>query len=390
MTEPQKRRTWIWPVLMVVCLGLAAWLMSGADPPPRAEVPEPAFPRFQTPKDKARVDARKTAPPTKPPAVPSPSPETPDGSPAPTREAPPSDPAGHRDPVMTALSKPGGGSALVLEANVLLHSPVGEMILGCMDADARTEIDRVRDRFGVDLFSSIDRVAVQQGMLAVSGHFEQAEWESIFEGMSPEKHGDHGMIYRQPPFAPQEDDAERRPDPEPVIGVWNDELVLIGDSPEEVQAAIDRLEGDAPTGPSPVADREAYGEIYGSVRAEDFTQLLAGSDQPELADLIKRAAERIELHVDARDDVAVVARARGSDTAAMEELSRTLGGALSLGRIQARREGDDDLADLLEHARITPLDGDSTVEIALPQASLRQWLGKCAQPRAADGEAPTP
>lgn len=366
MNAASRKRSWIWPALVVGCLALAAWLMSGADPPARQEVPEPAFPRFQTPKARERAEARKKPSPIKaavPPAAP---------------EESPSPPPSPRDPVMTALARPEGGSTLVLEANVLLHSPVGEMILACMDAEAKKAVDDVRARFGVDLFSSIDRVAVQQGLLVVSGHFAEAEWEAIFEGMAGAEHGDRGMIYA-PPVTEILPEGRQPPSSEPTIGVWNDELVFIGDSPQEVQDAIDRLEGAAPPGPPPIADEQAYGEIYGAVRAEDFTQLLQAGEQSELADLLKRAAEQVELHVDARDDVALVARARGPDTQAMDELSRALGGALSLGRIKARRDGDDDLADLLEHARVTPFEGDSTVELALPQESLRQWLGDCAK-----------
>ena len=196
------------------------------------------------------------------------------------------------------------------------------------------------------------------------------------------------MIYRQPDLAEMAANLDEPLEREPVIGVWNDELVFVGDTPEEVQGAMDRLEGAAPTGPPPIADDQAYGEIYGAVRAEDFTQLLDAGEQSELANLLKRAAEQVELHVDARDDVALVARARGPDKRAMDELSRALGGALSLGRIQARREGDDELAGLLEHAKVSPFEGDSTVELALPQSTLREWLGDCAQAAPAPSPAP--
>jgi hypothetical protein len=29
---------------------------------------------------------------------------------------------------------------------------------------------------------------------------------------------------------------------------------------------------------------------------------------------------------------------------------------------------------------ITPIDGDSTLELALPRSTLREWLGDCASP----------
>ncbi len=363
----------VWPALIVACLALGAWLMSGADPPPRKEVSAPAFPRYQSPKARARAVARRTSPPVAKPAL-----AIEAGAEA---EAPPAPaPLPARDPMITALSRPEGGSALFMEANVLLHSPVGEMLLGCLDADARREIDRVRDRFGVDLFSSIDRVAVQQGLLTVSGHFGDAEWENIFEEFAPREHGDYGMIYSRPDLHDLVGDGGAPLERQPVMGVWNDELVFVGDTPEEVAAAMDRLEGNAPTGPPPIKEHEAYGEIYGTLQAEDFGQLLAGGENTELSELLKRAAERVELHVDARDEVAIVARARGTDTTAMEKLSRALGGALSLGRIKARQDGDDDLAALLEHARVTPFDGDSTLELALPRSTLREWLGDCASP----------
>ena len=59
----------------------------------------------------------------------------------------------------------------------------------------------------------------------------------------------------------------------------------------------------------------------------------------------------MELHVDAMQDVAAVVRVNGQDQAALSDLSRTLGGAVAAGRLQAQASGDRSLAELLDAAR---------------------------------------
>jgi hypothetical protein len=67
----------------------------------------------------------------------------------------------------------------------------------------------------------------------------------------------------------------------------------------------------------------------------------------------------------------------GPDGERVGDLGRSLGGALSLGRLKAKAEGDKDLVELLELARVSQHDGLFTVEVALPLELLEEKLAAC-------------
>jgi hypothetical protein len=106
-------------------------------------------------------------------------------------------------------------------------------------------------------------------------------------------------------------------------------------------------------------------------------RLFAPKDQA-LGARLAAAASRIELHVDAMQDVAAVVRVHGEDPAALSDLARTLGGAIAAGRLEAQASGDAKLAELLDGARVSPEDGRFSLELALPAATLERWFEGCA------------
>jgi hypothetical protein len=85
------------------------------------------------------------------------------------------------------------------------------------------------------------------------------------------------------------------------------------------------------------------------------------------------------LHVDATDDLLLVADVRGPDEELLAELGQSIAGALSLGRLQAVREDDRVLADLLDESRVIPSAGSFQLEVALPLATVERQLGECAR-----------
>jgi hypothetical protein len=85
-------------------------------------------------------------------------------------------------------------------------------------------------------------------------------------------------------------------------------------------------------------------------------------------------------------DVAVVARVSGRDGPALEDLGTAFGAALSAGRLQARLRGDEELSQLLEHARVVR-DGERgfSLELALPVEVLERWFEGCGRAPAGGG-----
>jgi hypothetical protein len=118
---------------------------------------------------------------------------------------------------------------------------------------------------------------------------------------------------------------------------------------------------------------------------------MLASEQDELAERIRETVQRVEIHVDASEDVAVVAEVAGPPGQEMEDLSKLFGAALSMGRLNAMREDNDELAELLDHARvetqarrppgtIKPEEQRFSVDVALPVELLKN-LGPCRRDR---------
>jgi hypothetical protein len=112
------------------------------------------------------------------------------------------------------------------------------------------------------------------------------------------------------------------------------------------------------------------------VSGEDLARTLGGSE-PWAAALVE-AASKVELHLDARRDVALVADVSGDDAHKLEDLGKSLGGALALARVQARAQGDADTAELLGFAQISPPRGNAlSLEVALPLEVVAKRLAFC-------------
>ena len=167
-----------------------------------------------------------------------------------------------------------------------------------------------------------------------------------------------------------------------AVGVWNNQLVMLGRTPDEVKEAIDRVEGRGPDEPSVIPEGSTYGEMYGVMSVEHLTRLL-GPDQAELAQRLRDVAQNVELHVDATSDVALVAEVKGSDEDKVTDLGKSLGAALALARMRAQAEGQKDVAQLLDFANVRP-DGDSfKLEMAVPLEALKERLAFCKEERQA-------
>src|SRR5262249_21861965 len=119
---------------------------------------------------------------------------------------------------------------------------------------------------------------------------------------------------------------------------------------DALTAAIDRIEGRAES-PTPISENHSYGEVYGLLAPDDLAELLP-AEMSGVADTIRRVVRDAELHVDAMSDVNMVASVHGPDPRALDDLGKTLGGALALGRAGARTQDDGTLSELLEHARV--------------------------------------
>jgi hypothetical protein len=335
-------------------LALAAFLMREPEAP-RLRRQELEFPRYPRSHEIERREARKT--------LALPAPNSIDSRPTDEPPAGPSEADAPRplaDPVQVALSSPDD-MAIVLEAGALKDSPIGRMLLACQSPQTLAELERFEQRSGFRPLEQLERIGMTshdgKPVIVLSGDFSGFDLAFNAPDDKVTTVGNARLI-----------DSEAA-----SVAVWNGQMLVIGD-PSGVHAALDRLEGASPAAAPPLAD-EAYGEMYGSLSGQALSRLL-----PEkLRDQLWSAADRVHLHVDATDDLLLVADVRGGDDEKLSELARALAGALSLGRLQAVRDDDPLLADLLDESRVIPSQGSFQLEVALPLSSVERQLGECAK-----------
>jgi hypothetical protein len=314
----------VWLAAAMVLLALAAWLMSRGDKEkPTVRPRKIEFPRRPKPAESERASRRRTLPPL--------------SAPPPGVEAP----RWKRDPVLVALPADPKRSAMVFEIEALKGSPIMQIWLDCMlsRGDERAGFARFKDRYGIDVLEDVERVATSSaGLILLQGAFEGAKFES--ERWTTRTYGERGVLH-------EDKDTGR------VVATWGPDLLLADPraEPGVVEDAIDRLESTDPARGAILQEHQAYSDVYGVLSPDDLSKMLP-PEQEQLAERIHETVERVEIHVDASEDVAVVAEVAGPAGREMEDLSKLFGAALSMGRLNAKREGEDELAELLDHARV--------------------------------------
>ncbi|MBI4818405.1 MAG: hypothetical protein HY791_19220 [Deltaproteobacteria bacterium] len=343
-------RRYGWLILALVLLVLASYLMRAGEKLKLGANDERQvnFPRFATPAEYERSSKRRTL--------------------LTMRETSATEPkvVEKRDPLLAVLpaNAPFG---VVIEANAIRNSPIGEMLLACTGTAGADKIAELKKETGFDPLTDLDRVAVVGESVMMTGNFGGLDRANMEKELgAPTTYGDKARIYKN--------DNE-------AVAVWNDEMMLAAKTSEELQHSIDVLEGRKPPPESPtISENMAYGEAYGKLSVELLTRMLPEEDG--LKDKVREAIEGVELHATTFGDVALVAKLDGSDSEKVEELARSLGGALALFRLQAKKEGGkegEDLAELLDLARIERQgSGTFSVELALPLSYVKKKLGPCA------------
>lgn len=361
--NPTRRRAWIGAVLLVgVIAGLLVLYLHEDDTPPR---------------EHTSVSSEDTPPPPSPELSSRPEPRvsTPGAQAPEPRRATAAGPT--RELVVAAL--PGGGrsSALVIQADSLRRSPVGGLLIDCLQRQGAAPLALFRERTGVDLTEDLQQVAVSPEAVVFGGRFDRARFESLFEqaGMSPRAYGTDGAIYQAPEPRTWVGPDGRTVEIQEAWGTWRGQILVLGLGAGEVERAIDRLEGRLSEGAPAIPPDLAAGEVYGVLRPTDALRFI-----PPEQDALRNSLEQlgqVELRLDTSRDVQLRADLRGADPARLAELTRLLQTGLVFARGQARAEGQAQLADLLEQARLNASNGALTLEVGLPLTFVEERLSFC-------------
>lgn len=360
-----NRRRGLWLILAGVLLALGAGLMlTGQGDKPPLEAPKVEFPTKMRREEWQRAEQRRTQVLQHPPD-------------AGARQADPRP----RDPLLAALPRGSGRSAVVIEANALRHSPVGELLLDCLMRDGGRRMSELRRISGVDPLRDLDRLAITDKGLVLSGNFGNARFKELFQDRVALDYGSGAKVYEAGDVViPLADGGTVRGRANGVVGTWNDQLIVIGDSPGSVKEVLDQVHGGGSNEPPVIRDGSTYGEMYGVLAVDKFVSMFPPG-QEELARRLQEAAETVELHLDARSDMAMVAHIRGKDESKVTDLGRSLGAALSVARLKAQSDGDEELARMLDFAKVLPAGSEFKLELAVPLDALKERLAFCREER---------
>jgi len=339
-----------WLVAAGTLIGGGGWLMTQGDAGAAAhERDELAFPTHQRANDLERETVRRTL--------------------APLDTAAAAKDAVTHDPLLVALP-PDADTALVFEAGTILRAPVGQAMLACVSAEDRAHMERSVIDPSKSWLDLADRVAFASSpageLVAVQGKLDAIDITKLAPDAVVHTYGTSAKVYDV-----AADDAR----PELHVGVWSGSLVLTSHTRGLVLAALDRLDSG---GSAKLAfdEREAYGEIYGVIGQADLERLAP----PELRERVHDVAAHAEVHVDAIEEVLLVMDVEGSDAKQVEDLGKSLGAALAVGRLEAKREGEDALVRLMDQSRVR-LYGDRRLraEVAVPTDIMTRSMRGCGK-----------
>ncbi len=338
-------RRWGW---LLAALGLLLLAAIALAPPPARRVAQKtlAFPRYARPHEIERQEQRSHAPPRE------------RRGDAGVLEVPARP---DFDPMHVALS--GGELALVIEAGVLKDSPIGRKLLACLSPAQLEGLGELEGKLGFRPLERIERIGLAGGsmqeepVLLLSGDFT---------GFDPKRFGDEAK------FESYGRHTELASGEASSVALWDERVLLIG-KPQGVLLIVEKLEGNSPVEDA-FPSSEAYGEVYGRMSGAALSQLLP----EQFRERVGQAAERVLLHMDATDDLLMVAEVRG-DAAQVKDLGTALAGALAMGRLHAVQQQETLLAELLDQSRVIPGQAGFQLEMALPLSAIEDQLGECAR-----------
>ncbi|HEX2678995.1 MAG TPA: hypothetical protein VHM19_20235, partial [Polyangiales bacterium] len=293
-----------------------------------------------------------------------------------------------RDPFLSAL--PARTDAAVFDIVRLGGSEIGRLMTKCYELDKQVS--------GPWKLEDFDRIAIvsdepAQRMIVLSGKLTNVLSGMVQSKQPPQPYGTESRIYAaeglalggigasagaggagadaKPGAAAAAGAAAPAPPAVRYIGVWRNDVIVISAAREQVERAIDRIEGRSQQ-PLFVPDEEAYGAIYGELLAR---QLIAFAPR-DLQTSVNSTNLRVRFHVDVSGDVLVSARAYGAPD--VTSLGQALVDYLTKLRAAIETMRDTSYANLVGDISVEQAKDSFTLNLAVPLTTLKTVLGPCA------------
>ncbi len=283
-----------------------------------------------------------------------------------------------------AVAAPGKGFAL-FEFGAIRHSELARKMMRCREQQFNQRLAEARDRLGIDLTEDIEQIGMSGDVMAVGGRLGGLELPGV-EGPG-ERYGDEGRLFELPLEKPVAQGAVSPSATEPAAqpstdespkGAWlarvGDELLLFGDSKEDLQHAIDRAEGREPAADPP----PGAADVSAMLSADDLADMMGGGDSEPGGPMAELAhlAKGVGLRMNVEDHVALSMDIDTADMERAEQLQAAMRTGVTLLRQKMRRDGEERAAWLLDQARIhDPTAAKLGLDLAVPGAFLLRGLG---------------
>ena len=351
-----------WLVGAGALVGAGGWLMTSGDPASTTAAAARhrdtlAFPTYQRPAELTRETERRTLAAASAPEGTSP---TADGV-----------KAAARDPLLIALA-PDATTALVFEAGTILHAPVGQAMLACVSVTERARMESHAPVPGKTWLDLADRVGFSRSpageLVAMQGSMADID----FARFVPE------ATSRAPRAGVKRLDVDR-PDGrgELHLAVWHDAILLVSKEGSLVETAVQRLDTGGSGAKGALAESEAYGEIlrHRGRRRPRGPRASGAQGAPARGGCACRGPRRRHRRGPARRRHAGERRIAGA-----RFLGKSMGAAMAVARLEAKREGEDALVRLMDFSRVRPYgEGRLRAEVAIPTDLMTKSMKGCAR-----------
>lgn len=265
------------------------------------------------------------------------------------------------EPFWRALGEEGE-QVLFVEVSAIAHSPAGQALLPCLGFGEDGPLRRRLAEVGLDLERDVDRLALTDGAVVLSGHFGDLA-ARLREAPGTERCGARGLCDPPLPNGPR-------------VVLWGDELLIHTAGSDSLEALLGRLEGSPGESASPAA-ADQLGDLHLRMGADALAGLTG--QLKELGDLvpeIRSATHRVDFDEETAWVVRLTPREPGRADAIVQRLRRTVADARGARSAQLAVI-DRDFDEVLASVEVERVGAEVEVRLRLPASHLTKRFAGC-------------